>query len=137
MLFARNRTLQRPFFWDVNASKRGAKDNGLSSLFCVPHQYERWLLFPTVCKTKRDSFPFWIAFGPQKILILFVYKEINYYMLHLLSWLDCSEHLKQAGKLPLTQPSGPQHFPVVGRAFFRDVINHLKMKLTLFFIKSL
>ena len=31
--FTRNRTLQRLFFWVVNASKRGAKDNGLSSLF--------------------------------------------------------------------------------------------------------
>ena len=29
--------------------------------FCVPHQYERWLLFPTVCKTKRLAFRF-VAF---------------------------------------------------------------------------
>ena len=48
-----------------------------------------------------------------------------------------SEPEENSGKLPLTQPSGPQHFPVVERAFFRDVINHLKMKLTLLFIKSL
>lgn len=92
----------------------------------------------------------------RKILILFVYKEIYDYMSHLLSWLDCSGRLKQAtreeSRLCLfkwtrkefgetatypCQPSGPQHFPVVERAFFQDVINHLKMKLTLLFIKSL
>ena len=106
-------------FLVVNASKREAKDLVCLGCFCAPHQYERWLLFPTVCKTTRGTslfrsfFSLYAVWFPaksvflsgiqnkdterlQKMLIFFVYKEINYYMLHLLSCLDCCERLEQA-----------------------------------------
>ena len=107
------------FLFGCKCFQKGGKRSCLSSLFLCASSIRKMTALSNCFKTTGGTSPFRSFFSLyavwfpaksvflsgiqnedterlQKMLIFFVYKEINYYMLHLLSCLDCCERLEQA-----------------------------------------